>query len=239
MSSQTLLLRSADRSSGNSSDFWINELPTTLEGDYIVKNVALINTVNTIRTGINDTLQFVYGVTPKTATVAAGVYSTGAALATAVQTAMNAQQNNFTVTYSSTTEKLTITSSGSNFTLVSGQIFLVIGFDLTASASSTAAASQVSDNFINLNPLLSVSINCQQSLRASWESICPAPKSGSIYVPLARTWGSTESYTALDLMQTLSFNRSKNVRFIVCDTSNNTVSLNGSEWEILLEKKKY
>lgn len=109
-----------------------------------------------IVTGFSNKLDFTEGVTgDATATLAAGNYATGAALATELQTRINAAatDNTYTVSYSSTTNKFTIArdvgsasfglewSTGAEAEKSCG---IDIGFD--TSADDTGATSYVGDN---------------------------------------------------------------------------------------------
>jgi hypothetical protein len=109
---------------------------------------------NPIRIAAADTkLDFIAGVTTYAATVTAGLYKDPHELASALQTSMNAQgaADTFTVTYSNSTGKFTIASSGSTFSLLwntgtntANTIGDKIGF-LTA-ADDTSALTYTSDN---------------------------------------------------------------------------------------------
>jgi hypothetical protein len=101
----------------------------------------------TVVAGVNDKLDFSDGTT-RAATIAAGTYATGALMAAALQTAMNAVSTTCVVSYSGATFKFTISrtgtlsllwSSGANATTNCGKDF---GFstaaDQTGSSSYTA-----------------------------------------------------------------------------------------------------
>ena len=109
-----------------------------------------------VRAGENDKLDFTEGVTgDATATLTAGNYATGAALATEIQTQMDAAatDNTYTVTYSGSTNKFTIAratgtatfglewATGANATTSIGRD---LGFDV--SADDTGLLSYEGDN---------------------------------------------------------------------------------------------
>lgn len=108
-----------------------------------------------IVTGVNDKLDVIEGGVARVATIAAGTYATGADLATAVQTALNAMPghtNTYTATYSTATRKFTLArntgtdtmtlkfgSGGANFTTAAHHD---LGF---SDADKSAATTYTSD----------------------------------------------------------------------------------------------
>ena len=91
---------SLDRVQGTSTDFVlppIGNFPSGSSFRINIKQISFPNLVSTIRTGINDTLQFYYDSTLTTVSIPAGNY-TGTTLATAMQTALQTVDNNFAVT---------------------------------------------------------------------------------------------------------------------------------------------
>lgn len=106
--------------------------------------------------GVNDKLDFTEAGNVRVATVTAGNYATGAAMATAVQTALNAAvgiTNTYTCTYSAVTFKFTIArATGADavvLTWLTGANTLTtvgpdLGFDITA--NDTGGTSYVGDN---------------------------------------------------------------------------------------------
>lgn len=105
--------------------------------------------------GFNDELDFTEGTTgDATATITAGNYETGAELATAVQTALNAAatDNTYTVTYSTSTFKFTIARNVGSDTFglkwdtgsSTASIGIDLGFDV--SADDTGSTSYAADS---------------------------------------------------------------------------------------------
>lgn len=103
----------------------------------------------TIIAGFNDKIDFnLSGV--KVATIAAGLYTTGAALATAVQTALAAAYGTgtWTVTYNTSTFKFTITHSITAFTLLpvtGANVATTAVTELGWFADTSSATSQTGD----------------------------------------------------------------------------------------------
>ncbi len=127
----------------------------TSTGNGTAQQEGAVQGWNDIVAGTNDKLDFTEGTTgDATATITAGKYATGAALATEIQTQMNsaATDNTYTCTYSTSTHKFTIArdtgsdtiglewSTGSNAATTIGDD---IGFD--TSADDTGATSYTSD----------------------------------------------------------------------------------------------
>ena len=112
-----------------------------------------------IVTGFNDSLDFTEGTTgDATATITAGTYATGADLAAAIQTAMNAAatDNTYSVSYDGSTKKFTIARATGSDTFglewstgasanagKQGSCALDLGFD--DSADDTGATTYTSD----------------------------------------------------------------------------------------------
>lgn len=113
---------------------------------------------NPVKIGSTDVyLDFLDDATTRAAVVTAKMYTDPHELAAALQTSMNAlgSTNTFTVAYSDTTGKYTLTSSGTTFTLkwstgtnAANTIGDKIGFDTTSDDSS--ALTYTSDNAITL-----------------------------------------------------------------------------------------
>lgn len=86
-------------------------LPLVWLRDQLVSKVLRFRLGWDVATGIFDKLDFKEAAAARVATIAAGNYATGAALATAIQTAMNAAPgavNTYTVTYGAVTKQFTI-----------------------------------------------------------------------------------------------------------------------------------
>jgi hypothetical protein len=144
------------------------------------------NSQNVIRTGVNDSLDFVDAAATLTATIPAGVY-TMSTLATAVQTAMDAAAGGaiYTVTANVDTGKITITKGGAFSLLIAsgphadtistvdgrrishGGIFRTLGFDTLANQAAvvTATADQIVD--LSGEPFIYLCISGMQTMRAT------------------------------------------------------------------------
>lgn len=147
-------ISSADASSGTSSNLTVN-LPYPLKAKRILfTHFDFQNSLYNVNSS-NNGLQFVdTTANVRNATVIVSSYGTGAALATAVQTAMNAAggTGTYAVTYSATTGKFTIaetsgpTNFGINFASGSNQIYGLLGFAATnLSGASSYTGPNVAD----------------------------------------------------------------------------------------------
>ena len=134
----------------------------------------------------NNKLYFDDG-SAKTATISSGQFS-GTTLASTLQSSMNAVSSGFTVSYSTTTNKMTI-SHASNFELTTtstnNAVWEYIGFD--TDADNTASNSYTSDNQVNLTNkyvymTLSFADNPQLSLTL--------PDNVALIILNSQAWGS-------------------------------------------------
>jgi hypothetical protein len=141
-----LVLRARDFTSGN---FTFDTTITNIVG-YDILSISAPYVWNTIMTDINDKIYFNISSTDYTATISQSNYSTSA-LATEIQTKMNAQFAGFTVTVDTTQKTFTISHS-SSFSLTfstntTNSIASTIGF---SNSDTSAATSQASDQVYNL-----------------------------------------------------------------------------------------
>lgn len=142
-SDKFLFIDSRDRLSGSSSsaDFTV-ELPEAVVGikKVTLKQVNIPNTIYNVRTGVNDIFRVTRGGTPYIYTIAAGAYTITNLLST-IQTGINAlDANTYTLTYSTTTMKVTIAGAGAfiiNWS-VTASCYYELGFTSSDSASGTS-----------------------------------------------------------------------------------------------------
>lgn len=233
---KTVILRSQDRLTGTSSDFNL-ELQYALDGSYRVKHVHIPNSCYSVQTGINDKIYFYENSTDKVATLTQGFY-TSSTISAAVKTAMDTASgghNTYTVTASSTTDKLTISASNAFYftfeTNTSASARKVLGFDAENTASGTSITStNVVD--LSLTHMFYIAIKeCDNNLRAS-----NAPLKSSIYVPLTVATNSFESLNYTDLYQVISFSPTSELSIAIYNDSNQKISINGIDWSIVLEQ---
>lgn len=156
-------------------------------------NIMIPNTWYTIMTGINDTFTFTNDVpTTYSATLTQGNY-TGPGLATMLETVMNSAytpDNNFTVTFDSSTYKLTITHGATDFLInASGNANKTLGF----TSATSLGLSSVSDSIIYLSYTKSIKIYSEAL--SDQRSFAGKGRNAIIYtLPCAGSFGSTSVY---------------------------------------------
>jgi hypothetical protein len=154
--SKFISISSKDATSSNSTmDFRIL-LNTPIENVRSIKSVHVTMPLAfyTVMSGINDKIYITAASVTYTATLSSQLYANFTALATEVQTQLNAAytpDNNFTCTYSATTHKFTISHSATNFQLTfatntTASARRLIGFSQADTASGLSSISDISPN---------------------------------------------------------------------------------------------
>ena len=234
----SVLLRSRDRISGNSSDFEL-KVQYALDGEHAVKNIQIANSCYSVRAGVNDKIYFYENSTAKSATITAGQY-TSSTIASAIKTVMDTASgghNTYTVTFASSTQKITFSASNAFYfqfaSNTSASARRIMGFD----AEDTASGSSVtSTNAIDLTGTHAVYIaipEAEHNLRKSG-----GPLRSSLYVPLNVDVNSFQNLAQSgDFQQILTFDRETALSVKLYDDDGNDLSLNGVEWSMLLQKR--
>jgi hypothetical protein len=180
--------------------------------------------------------------TDRVSVITPGFY-TSATFITALDSALNnstpAPAGVFSTTYSATTGKITITNSTTNFILQFNTFTVnsarkLMGFNAT---NTPAALTQTSANVINLTPDLGISININQNNGVknltTGAALC-------LYIPIqpgSSSFGSLISLDSKNLEYVINLRDNTNtIELQVCDSGSQPISLNGAEFEILLEK---
>lgn len=235
-----LLIRSVDRTSisSNQGDCTVT-FQDPIQGEYMVDSILIPNTVYTFDSR-NNKIYFYDSASAAnlTATIATGVY-TSSNLTSALTTAMNAvSSTTYTITLSSTTNKLTFTPAGGSTMYFrwaadnNDSCYRELGFNKT---TGTAASSQTSDNPINLNSTLSLLIDISEAkdddIRISGTNLIDCV----LYCPLTSSAGSYTNITGNQFTQKLTFVGTKSLRIVFRDMNSRVVNLN-SDYEILLSK---
>lgn len=235
------LLMSANRESGDSTHQCSLTLPHRegLNGTYVVSHFQIPNTIYNVRS-TNNVVAWTDSAGTWTASLPSGSY-TGSTLATALKTLMDATSGLvYTVTYSSTTGKLTFSES------IAGNI----NFDFATTTASTAhdvlgvgavnttpAATYTSTNVINLASPASVSLYCREAGDSpGFRSTSGHPS--QIILPLLAEFGVYAFRSSDVLAQFMVFrNTTRTMYFELRD--NNTgvpISFEGANWELYLTK---
>lgn len=226
-----LLIKSIDRTAGStsSSDFKI-ELPTVVEGEFLVRYIHMPNALYNVVAGSNDTVYTSLG----NATLTPGYYS-ASTFVTMLQTQLQVANVNFTATYNSDTKKITIANTGAftlNFATTTASAAKLLGF---ANVNSASATSQVATNCINLIWSQSIVIDIRESAESILSTDVASSSRGTLLVPFTVAYGSLERISHNDLCQYVNLRRTKNLTIKLYDSDSNAASLNGADWEMFLE----
>lgn len=241
-------INSSAKSAGstNNSDFNI-ALPSPITGvkDVRLASLWLPNVFQRIdiTTGVNDTIDFSYGAGPTlaSAVLPAGAYS-GTTLAAAVAEAMNTASatTDFSATFNSAQNRITIADSAGNFSLLwaSGahtaeSAASALGFlavDLSGADSYTGDGSPLfspSSVFVGCDTL---GINVRQTAGAS-------PISYAWAVPVTAPVGGIQTYapitdTSLGLRQAGPFS---SLHITLVDSTGTALALGNTNWNLALQ----
>ncbi len=244
--STTFLIRSADRNnfaSTDSSNCTI-VLPDVLKaGHYRVINAVIPNYVYNIDANCAK-IYFRSGSTNYVATVASGFY-TSLTITTAVQTAMNAQLSGFTVTIDADTKRLTFANASSFYFNWSAASSNATGLDDCALSlgfrpltdSGAAATSVTAPNPINLTRTQALAMRITEASTTLSTSDANRRSYAALYWPLIDSFGSFSVYDNTKIAQQVNFPSDvKSVSVLITNMRGTSISLNGSDWEILLER---
>ena len=231
-----ILLRSLDRVNGTSDNFTLNLNRNEMIGHYYIKAIMIPNSIYGIRS-TNNTIYFSQSSTQYTATMNQGAYSTSS-ITTEVARAMNAAgaTGTFSATWSSTTGLINITNSTTAFSLQFGSYTnnsaaYPLGF---TSSNTTSATSQTATNVLQITP---VSVTILISGSGNLYNHANQTRLG-VYVPMNVSFGSVNYFFPnQEFKQILAFDTTQNsLNIQVFDSANNALSLNGADFEILLER---
>lgn len=244
MDSNIFLLRSVDRTSSSSSSHnFAIKLPREICGEYEVEYVQMYNNFYTIQAGLNDKIYWNDNSTNHTTTITPGIYATSGSnnIATEIGTQMTADTSagaTVTAAFDAISQKLTITSD-QNFLLKFGtntasSAAKTLGFtNADTSADTTATASYLS----NLGGPTSVNIRIAESDITTW--VNGQGQYGSILLPMNVSQGALKYYARDDFPQFIGFSRPvSQLNIVITDTSGNTISQNGSEWEMAIRRTR-
>ncbi len=233
MQRSRLLIKTIDRTanSTSSANFKI-ELPASISGDWLVRYVHMPNALYNVVTGLNDTVYTSLG----NATLTAGYY-TATTFTTMLVTRLQVANVNFAATFDTDTKKLTITNLAAftlNFATTAQSAARLLGFP---NADTASAASQVATNTINLIASPSVVIDVAECTYPIDSTDVVSSARGHVVVPFTVAYGGYERIGHNDLYQCLTFPRpTKNLTVRLYDTDGNAASLNGADWEMLLQQ---
>ena len=233
-----ILLRSVDRRDpavSTSSNFLVNFVDP-LVGTYRLTWAAIPATIYNV-TAANNTLYWDVGGGGRLQTITAGYY-TPTTLAAAVKAAMDTPGPEvYTVTYSATTGKLTITTTANwGFTFLTNQAASaqkVIGAQV---ADKVQALSFELDYPVNLGLPLSIGVGIDNvGTRGYWTAL---QFHASFYVPLVAGFGAYQTLENDTLPQLIRINTpTRYLHVTLRNVDNNDLAdVNNSDWEMLLTR---
>lgn len=249
---KTFVLRSVDRlssssSSSNCSFYFKNGI--SLEGAQEIELAYFLayNTVYNISTGYNDRLDFT-DTQARAGIITQGFYGSGSALATALQTAMNAVSSGYTVSYDTVSKKLTF-SNAANFTLntstgpnASKSCWREIGLlnsSGTAAIDSSTGTSYTAPYCVNLTTPLNFLIQIKELPFACRDS---NGNEGTFAIPVSVVSSGAIEYKAGDYWaQKIPVDPRKSLKLsnlsvrFVREADSQDLPLNGSEWHLILK----
>lgn len=231
-----IVLRSRDRTSGSSSEFEFKQVDQILEGEYQVEWATIPNTLYNVST-TNNVLAVTSGT--GSATLTPGNY-TGATLAAEVQTQLTAVHASArTVTYSSISNKLTITAADASATVfgpaTANDGARVVG--VAPGTTTSVASGSECPYVVFLGSPLSLGIQISGASTRGYQT--SNRKSGSILVPWIAATNVFNVLVGTDFSNCIEINEGQrifNVR-VVDPGTDEVVDLNGGEWEMILTPK--
>lgn len=232
---QPVLIRSKDRLSGTSTNFRSNHY-APIWGCYKVHNIQIPRT----NFNVNSTNNKVYFIDADavayTATIIPGSY-TSSTLPSALVAAMElVSTQTYTVTFSSTTGKLTITPGAGTISMLfstytTATARFLLGFN---AENTTAAASITSTNSIDLSYPASVAVSVDEALDTNYGIFKETGSQYSVYVPFSQAYGAYTDQSSFDIQQKIKLRTTKSVNIRLLDHDGNEIDLNGVNWEFLI-----
>jgi hypothetical protein len=212
------------------------QFPETLDGQYLVRYITIPNTLYAVN-ATNQNIDWANGAA-HTATIPVGNY-TGTTLAAAVQLAMDTADavRVYTVVYSDTTHKLTITTDDTSAVVFAGgnlnTCWRVVGVAETGGVSLASAAAFPFPIFLSCP--LSLGIRIKQAPDAGY---VVGQQQGTLIVPLLSEANAFNYYSNDDFQQYLKFEKGTKTMDIrvVNPVTGAVVELNRGPWEMLLER---
>lgn len=228
------------KKSGTDDNFTI-ELPTDGYRHFHIEKIVLPNSIYPFRTGVNTVLQFISNANVWTTTITQGNYATPQLLATEIQSRLNLLTGSsgvtFTVSFSSTSFKFTITGTGSNFAFIwdKSTPYLELGFNLGTDA---AGLTRTSDYIGNISGFDVINVYSDALLRHNTNVISAGEYRLLAKVSLDQPFGSTCYYTTpLNALFDLAPNFKGIIDFKFMDQYNRPINFNGRN--VLIKIKLY
>jgi hypothetical protein len=232
-----IILKSIDRQAGTSTNFTIYST-LIIEGKYILKYAMIPNTVYPVNES-NRRFILQEGAVSYPILLSVGNYNFDTFAVMVADTLTTAGAQAYTVVIDESTYKVSVMAPGVfNLNLTSGsRVRALLGFDdefpqvTNVGGTFTTTGSGV----VNLASPESLGIMIKQSSTRGYENIA-TDVVGTMYLPLNAETGSYVALSSLDLPQYIEFkSRERQLDIRIVDTSSNElVSLNGGNFELLL-----
>lgn len=235
---QHLIIHSADRSSGTSSDFRVNIPVFKNAGQVALLSASIPNTLYNVFSGRNG-ISWTRGGVDYSTTITSGAYGVTDLLAV-VGAAMLAADGagGYSVSYTPVTMKLSITSTDASFYLrlavQTNQMWSTLGF--TGTANTAPALTQIADSVIRLDhpSYLMIDISelpSQDCVNTTWSR-------GNYIVPMSGISQYVEVYnrnTSFDQLQQYSLGAGvASLRVRLTRPDGTAADLNGAEWTFMI-----
>ena len=234
MTMKNILIKSKDRRAGSSSNFTYQS-KCGLDGDFLLKSMLIPNSIYNVETSNNVFTLFENSLN-KTVTLSEGSY-TGGTLATELELKLDTASggyNTYTVSFLEPQGKLQLTA-GTNFQLLfpDTNTARTYGFDVPVTGFGL---SLTSSQVVDLASPASIGIEIRETNIDNYEN--PSTMAtASLYVPIDSGFGFYKSLDVSDFPQVVKFNKIRNLSIRVVDTTTNeTIELNGGEFEMLFSR---
>ena len=231
-----LVVNSADRVSGNSSNFVVKFNPAVQAPKKIkLYNVSMPNTVYNI-TSLNNLIYFKESAGLLTGTITQGSYNS-TTIITAIQTAMNAVgTNTYTAVLNTTTFLLTVTGTGNFQFLFASNTANSVGSLIGYNTDTALATSQTADSVIQLNKPMVFYI-CISELPVCVRSTNYLDNGTFVFTSTVNS-GNLESFNVLSRYHEITPHDNQNIyQFSIQlrGPGNIPYSLNGADWSMTLK----
>lgn len=235
--SDTVILRSMDRSEGSTTDgnIILSEI-NKLKGTYEVVKFIMLNALYNVSLR-NRNVYFTESGVPRQAILTQGFF-TAEELGANLELSMNAVgSNTYTVTYDQNTHKYVVTSTGDfAFDFVNNIVdsaYRLLGY--SQQLESFEATAQESIYAIDLNPNSILYFN---SFDGSNSLVDSADNYASFYIDVEAGFGDMIRQDLSGESIVFDFNNKRNFTYTIADYNKRTLSnANGAEWFLVLRRR--
>lgn len=226
-----ILIKSENRTSGPSHNCYI-ELRNILDGEYVLTNAAIPNTMYNVTTS-NNQLSVRTALNPwTTIQLTPGNYS-AFSLSVELKTRLDAFETTFTASISNISGLLTI-SKDTWFQVRFTNSGDLLGFN--TNRDTQMLLSYTGEDVIDLSFPVSLGINISETTSDNYENLATG-QTGNLYIPMSLEFGFYKMLPMSDFKQSITLRRTRNLRIEIVNTSDSSqVNLNGGNYELLLTR---